>query len=108
MVVGVCRMTLGLPGNDSLKGKRKVLRSLLDRMRAKFNVAAAEVEAMDDHRHAVVGFSVVSNDSAHANSMLDTIAEFVVSARGAVVTDHSLELIHMADGAPLGRGQAQW
>lgn len=108
MVVGVCRMTLGLPGNDSLKGKRKVVRGLLDRMRSKFNVAAAEVEDMDNHRRAVVGFSVVSNDAAHANSMLDTIAEFIVGARGALVTGQSLELIHLADGAPLGRDEAGW
>lgn len=94
-------MVLVLPGNNSLKGKRKVVRSVLDRVRARFNVAAAEVDAMDDWRRAVLGFSVVSNDSGHANSMLDTLCAFVESSVDALVVDRSLEILHV------GRDTAQ-
>lgn len=95
MVVGVCQMVLVLPGNQSLKGKRKVIRSVLDRVRARFNVAAAEVADMDDWRRSVLGFSVVSNDVSHANSMLDTVASFVESSADAVVVDRLLEIVHI-------------
>lgn len=103
MVVGVCRVVLALPGNQSLKGKRKVVRSVLDRVRSRFNVAASEVADNDDWRRATLGFSVVSNDAGHANSMLDTLMEFVESSVQAVVVDRELEIVHIGQGrAALG------
>lgn len=95
MVVGVCRLQLSLPGNNSLKGKRKVVRSALDRMRARFNVAAAEVGHLDDLRRAELGFAVVSNDTSHANSMLDTLRGFVETSVDALVSDVRVELLHV-------------
>jgi uncharacterized protein YlxP (DUF503 family) len=98
VVVGVCRITFSIPGNDSLKGKRRVLRRIVDRTRNQFNAAVAEVGALDEHRRALVGFAVVSNDSRHANSMLDTISGFVSGLTEAVVLDRSIELLHVGDG----------
>ena len=100
MVVGICRIVLALPGNDSLKGKRAIVRRILDRARAKFNVAAAEVDALDVHRRAVLAFCVVSNDGRHANSMIDQIQSFVTGATQAVVVDSNIELLHL--GGELG------
>ena len=93
---------LALPGNNSLKGKRKVIRSALDRVRARFNAAAAEVDYLDDWRRAGLAFSVVSNDHSHANSMLDSIAGFVSTSVDAVVVDRSLEIIPLGHMSPLG------
>jgi uncharacterized protein YlxP (DUF503 family) len=103
MVVGVCRIVLGLPGNDSLKGKRRVLRRIVDRTKNQFNAAIAEVGALDVHRRAELGVAVVSNDGSHANSMLDTITGFIASLTEAFVLERSLELVHVgAEGdAPL-------
>ena len=105
MVVGVCKVAFSLPGNASLKGKRSIVRRIVDRTRAKFNVAVAEVADMDAHRRAVIGFAVVSNDARHANSMLDRISAFMTSHTEAVPTDRSLEIVHV-DGqpAPLASG----
>lgn len=102
MVVGVSRIVLGIPGNNSLKGKRKVVRSVIDRLKSRFNVAVAEVEDMDNWRRAVIGISVVSNDSSHANSMLDAAFSFVTEARGAVVMDRTTELMHIGHGLDSG------
>ena len=60
MVVGVCQISLSLPGVTSLKAKRSIVRKVLDRTSNKFNVAAAEVGQQDTHRQAVLGFAVVS------------------------------------------------
>jgi uncharacterized protein YlxP (DUF503 family) len=95
VVVGVCRITFGIPGNDSLKGKRRVVRRIVDRARHQFNAAVAEVGLMDEHRRAVIGFAVVSNDARHANSMLDTISAFVSGLTEAVIFDRTVELIHV-------------
>lgn len=95
MVVGACRITLAIPGNDSLKGKRAVVRPILDRVRARFNVAAAEVAAMDHHQRAILGFAVVSNDRSHAQSMIDTIASFVENQGKAIVTGRETEIVSL-------------
>jgi uncharacterized protein len=97
VVVGVCRITFSIPGNDSLKGKRRVLRRIVDRTRNHFNAAVAEVGALDQHRQALVGFAVVSNDARHANSMLDKIGGFVSGLTEAVVVSRSIELLHVGD-----------
>ena len=97
MVVGVCRITLSLPGNDSLKGKRKVVRRIVDRARSRFNVAAAEVEDNDVHRRAVLGFSVVSNDARHANSMIDELTSFVAGASEALIVDRYFDVFQVGE-----------
>jgi uncharacterized protein len=97
VVVGVCRLVLALPGVTSLKGKRAIVRRIVDRVRHKFNAAIAEVAEMDAHRRAVLGFAVVSNDARHANSMVDTIVSYVAGATEALVIDRAMELMHLED-----------
>lgn len=92
MVVGVLRIVLALPWNDSLKGKRSVVRKIIERARARFNVAAAELEDLDAHRRAVLGFVVLSNDRRHAMSMLDKLTSFVAGATEAQVVDRRVEV----------------
>ena len=92
MFVGVCRVVLSLPFNDSLKGKRSVVKSILERARVKFHVAAAEVDDMDAHRRAVLGFSAVSNDARHLQSMLDKLVSFVATASEAQVLDKNVSV----------------
>jgi uncharacterized protein len=100
MVVGVCRIELSLLGNDSLKGKRSVVRRVVDRVRAKFKVSIAEVEAMDVHQVAGLGFAVVSNEGAHALHMMDTIVSFVELVSEVPVVDVEKELVHFDDLEP--------
>ncbi|MGB5704233.1 MAG: DUF503 domain-containing protein [Polyangiales bacterium] len=97
MVVGVCQISLSLPGVTSLKAKRSIVRRVLDRTSNKFNVSAAEVGHQDVHRQAVLGFAVVSGDRRHANAMLDSIASFVEGAADAVVMDRSTELVSIGE-----------
>jgi uncharacterized protein YlxP (DUF503 family) len=97
MVVGVCQISLSLPGVTSLKAKRSIVRKVLERTANRFNVSAAEVGRQDAHRHAVLGFAVVSSDRRHANSILDSIASFVEASTDAVVTDRSMELVSLGE-----------
>jgi uncharacterized protein YlxP (DUF503 family) len=97
VVVGVCRITFSIPGNDSLKGKRRVVRRIVDRARNHFNAAVAEVGELDQHRRALIGFAVVSNDARHANSMVDKIGAFVSGLTEAVVVGRDVELLHVGE-----------
>lgn len=94
MVIGIGRVVIALPANDSLKGKRAVLRRMIDRVRNRFNVAIAEVDDLDSHRRAALGIAVVSNDQSHANSMIDTIVSFIASQSEGPVLDSRIEFVH--------------
>ena len=74
MFVGVLQFELVVRSSNSLKDKRRVLKSLKDRLHREHLCAVAEVGAAEHHRLAVVGVSVVSGSAAHAGGMLDAIA----------------------------------
>lgn len=77
MVVGLAVWELHLPGCDSLKEKRSVLKSVKDRLHNQFNVSAAETAYHDTYRRAEIAACVVSNDRAHANSVLTALDRFM-------------------------------
>jgi uncharacterized protein len=81
MHVGVARVALHLADNDSLKGKRMVVRSVAQRVRNRFNVAVAEVDTQDAWQVATLGIVCVSGDRRHANEMLDKVLGFIERER---------------------------
>jgi uncharacterized protein YlxP (DUF503 family) len=93
MAVGVCRLTLRLPENGSLKGKRQLIRSVTARLRNKFNVAVAEVDDNDRWQIATLGITCVSNDARHAREVLDHVVAFVQQQRlDAELLDSEVEV----------------
>ena len=77
MNVGVCKVTLRLPENQSLKGKRRVIRSLCSRVKAKFNVSIAEVDDNDLWQLATLGIVCTGNEAVHVTRVLDSVMEFI-------------------------------
>jgi uncharacterized protein YlxP (DUF503 family) len=80
MHVGICRISLHIPENRSLKGKRQVVRSLCGRLRSRFEVSVAEVADQELWQSAVIGIVTVDGDARRASSMLDRVVEFVETA----------------------------
>jgi uncharacterized protein YlxP (DUF503 family) len=94
MHVGVVRVVLHIAENQSLKGKRMVVRSVVERVRNRFNVAVAEVETQDAPQVATLGIVCVSGDARHANEMLDKVLDFIETERlDAEVGAVEMELI---------------
>jgi hypothetical protein len=94
MVVGTCELIFQLPENHSLKGKRQVSRSLVQQIRGRFNVSAAEVADLDSWQTLAIGVSCVSNDGRHANEVLSKIVDFVEDHNGgAVLQQHHIEIL---------------
>jgi hypothetical protein len=77
MTIGVAQITLYLEAADSLKDKRRVVKSLIQRIHNRFNVTAAEVADLDDHRVATIGVAVVSNSGSHCSDVLSSVIAFV-------------------------------
>ena len=94
MNIGICRIDLELPASHSLKDKRRVIRSIIERVQSRFNVSIAEVDHNDSWRIATLGISCVSNDSRHANEMLSLVVQYVQGSReDAVMADYQVEML---------------
>jgi uncharacterized protein YlxP (DUF503 family) len=94
MVVGILRLTLFMPGNNSLKGKRQVLRAIKDRVRNKFNVSVTESDAHDLWQRAELGICQAGSDRAFVDSALREVVNFVESLNLAPLGEELLEFIN--------------
>lgn len=100
MQVGLGRVTLYLPMNHSLKGKRQVLRSLTQRLHNRFNLAVAEVDRRDGWQTAVLGLAGVGEDPVHLRRLLEQAVEWIrqeVLGEGEVL-DWEVEVFPFGDG----------
>jgi uncharacterized protein len=95
MVVGTLKIDLYLHENRSLKGKRKVVRSIIDRVRARFNVSVAEVGSNDKWQKIELGVSTVSNDRRVVDSSLSTVKGFIESLYLAEIVGADMEIINL-------------
>ena len=86
MHIGVCTVYLSIPESQSLKDKRQVIKSLIDRIKNRFNVAVAEVDALD------IGLVSISNNPQHLNQMLSRTIEFIENMHLAVLLDYEMDL----------------
>lgn len=94
MNVGICRISLRLPENMSLKGKRQVLKSIISRVRNKFNVSVAEVDDHDAWQMATIGICCVSNNRRYTNQVLSTVVNFVTACHFDVeILGYEIEIL---------------
>ncbi len=94
MNVGVCRISLRLPENLSLKGKRRVLKSITTRVRSKFNVSVAEVDDQNLWQLATLGICCVSNDRQYTNRVLSKVVDFIIDSRFEIeILDYGTEIL---------------
>ncbi len=92
--IGVLKIYLRLPENTSLKGKRQVIKSIIARVRDRYNVSIAEVGDQELWQLATLGVSCVSNSSPHLNEVLSKIVDFVAHSRFDVeLLDYEIEIL---------------
>lgn len=95
MVVGTLKIELHLHDNRSLKGKRKIVRSMVDKVKHKFNVAIAEIGSNDKWQKIELGVSTVGNDRRHLDASLTNILAFLDSMYLAEIVDSRIEIINV-------------
>ena len=90
----MCRIELRLPENLSLKGKRRVVKSITTRVRSKFNVSVAEVDHQNLWQLATLGICCVSNDKRYINEVLSKVVDFVANGRFEVeMLNYEIEIL---------------
>ncbi len=94
MNIGVCKISLRIPENLSLKGKRQVVKSITSRIQNKFNVSVAEVDDNDLWQIATIGVCCISNDAKFSNQVLSKVVDFVGNGHFDVeLLDYGIEII---------------
>jgi len=95
MNTGVCRITLHLPGSRSLKGKRRVVKSVISRLRNQYNISVAEVDDQDLWQLATLGVACVSNYDRHVDETLSKVVKFIAQNYPELeVVGHEMEIVH--------------
>ena len=93
MKVGIMQIRLYAPWVRSLKEKRMIVQSLVDRVKRKFNVSIAEVGGQDTHQSIVLGIACIAGNSAHGDSILEHVTSFIESSTEAEITGIEKESI---------------
>ena len=93
MTIGVLQLELSISDAMSLKDKRRVIKSLKDRIANANNVSVAEVGALDEHRRSILGLAMVSNDSRYVESALSKLVDFVRMVPQVSLVDYQIELL---------------
>jgi hypothetical protein len=93
MIIGVLQLELSIGDAMSLKDKRRVVKSLKDRIAHGHNVSIAEVGALAQHRRAILGLAMVSNDSRYVEGALSKIVDFVRATGKVDLVDYQIDLL---------------
>jgi len=92
--VGILTIKLRLPENLNLKGKRQVVKSIVQRVRDRFNVSIAEVEDQDLWQLATLGVASVANSGPHVNECLSKVVDFIARSHlEAELLDYEIEIL---------------
>lgn len=95
MVVGAAEIGIRIEGAFSLKDKRHVVRSILDRARRDFGASAAETDDMELWNVATLGVAVVSNDPRHAEAVINKVRDFIDLNPDAEIESFRMEMLRL-------------
>ena len=93
MTIGILQLELRIGDADSLKDKRRVVKSLKDRIAHRHNVSIAEVGALDEHRRCILGLAMVSNDSRYVQGALSKLVDFIQLVPQVSLIDFQIDLL---------------
>jgi uncharacterized protein YlxP (DUF503 family) len=95
MNTGVCKLKLHIPENQSLKDKRRIVKSIISRLRNQYNISVAEVDDHDLWQLATLGISCVSNNGQHVDETITKIINFIVQNYPELeIVSQETEIIH--------------
>jgi len=93
MIVGLLTLDLHIPSAGSLKEKRLIIKSIIDRIKSKFNVSVAEVDANNLWQRSVIGIALVSNETVMINRVFEKIKNLVMNTHSVIIINSTTELL---------------
>lgn len=92
MVIGLCTIELLIGEACSLKDKRRILKSMMDRVKAHHNVSIAEIDQHDIWQRSTMAFACVANERKHAFRVLNSVVKFFEKQGNSQVLDYQIEM----------------
>ena len=96
MVIGCCSIRFYLHGNNSLKGKRRVVRAIKDRLKNDFNVSIAEVGSQDVLQSLHIGISAVSSDKPYMDGLMTKVVNAIDRMNLADIVDYKTKILSIS------------
>jgi len=93
MIVGILSVSVHIPGSHSLKDKRQVIKSLIDKTRNRFNIAMAEIGDQELWQKALFGVVCIANERKFVNQILDKVLNFIRSVPLISLIDYQIEIL---------------
>lgn len=93
MIIGSCEVELIIFEVNSLKEKRHVIKSIINRIQSRFNVSIAEVDLNDIWRRGVIGFACVTTSTKHANQIINNVVKFIENDGRVEIVNCEFEII---------------
>lgn len=94
MTIGTCRITLHIPYNDSLKRKRHIVKSIIDKARGRFNVSIAEIKHQDKWQLITFGLAIVCSSPKVANQVISGVINFISNSKDDIqLVDYEIEVL---------------
>ena len=98
MIIGTAQLSIQIPEAQSLKDRRRVVKSLIERVRARYDVAIADIDDPQYWQSARIGVVAVSNSSKHADEVVQQVVHFVEqNLRDGYLADVQTEIIHAGE-----------
>lgn len=93
MIIGVCNIKIRIFEASSLKEKRQVIKSLIARLKSRFNISIAEVGLNDTWKTSQIGFALITNNSQHANEVISKVIYFIEGDSRVEILEQDIEIL---------------
>lgn len=93
MIVGILSVSLQVPASQSLKDKRQVVKSIIEKTKNRFNVAVAEIGDHELWQRALIGIVTIANEKKFVNQVLDKVLNFIRSNPFINLIDYQIEIL---------------
>ncbi len=93
MIIGSCEVKLQIFEASSLKDKRHTVKSIICRLKSRFNISIAEIGLNDSWKTTIIGFACVTNDSQHANEIISKVIKFIDGDSRVEIIEYNIELL---------------
>jgi uncharacterized protein YlxP (DUF503 family) len=92
VTIGVLQIEISITDAMSLKDKRRVVKSIKDRIAHGHNVSIAEVGALDEHRRSIIGMAMVGNEKQYVEGALSKLVDFIRMVPQVSLLDYQIEM----------------
>lgn len=93
MIVGICSLKIRIFETNSLKEKRQVIKSLMGRLKSRFNISIAEIGLNDTWQTSEIGFTLVTNNSNHAHEVISKVINFIDGDSRVEILEQNIEIL---------------